>query len=104
MLLGLLVAGFISSFQAHYPGQGGGAASLQSQGGIGWIVALLLARMIVIVPFQGEESKDAIDRELRSFLALPAWFGLGSLVDGVGGLLQRMSDQLVGRLGHGRVH
>ena len=104
MLLGLLVAGLIGSFQAHQPGQGGGAASLQSQGRIGRIVPLLLARMIVVVAFQGEEPEDAIDGQWRSPLALPAWFGLVSRVDAVGGLLQQISDHLVGRLENGRAH
>src|ERR1035441_3893054 len=62
VLVGLLVAGFIGPLQAHQPRQGRRATPLQSQGGIGRIVPLLLARMIVIVPFQGEEPEDTIDR------------------------------------------
>jgi len=96
VLLGLLVTGFIGSFQAHQPRQGRRTASLQPQGRIRRIMPLLLARMMVIIAFQREEPEDAIDRELRPALALPAGFGLVSRVDAVGGLLQQIGDHLVG--------
>src|SRR5438552_3648217 len=34
--------------------------------------------MIIIVPFQSEKPEDAVERELRSCFALPAWFVLVS--------------------------
>ena len=65
---------------------------------------LLLARMIVIIAFQGEEPEEAIDGQLRSGLAFPAWFGLVGRVDAVGGLLHQIGHHLVGRLENGRAH
>jgi hypothetical protein len=104
MLLGLLVTGLVGSFQTHQARQGGRAASFQSQGRIGRGVPFLLARMIVIVPFQGEEAEDAVEGQRHPPLALPAGFGLVSRIDAVGSLLQQISHQLVGRLKNRRSH
>ena len=60
--------------------------------------------MIVVVAFQGEEAEDAVEAQGHPPLALPAGFGLVSSVDTVGGLLQQISHQLVGRLENRRAH
>ena len=50
----------------------------------------------------GHTPEHAIDGQQGSPLALPARFGLVSGVEAVGGLLQQISRQLVGRLENGR--
>jgi len=54
MLLCLLVAAFIGPLQTHEPGQGRRVSALQAQGSIGWVVPLLFAFVIVVIPLQGE--------------------------------------------------
>jgi hypothetical protein len=61
MYLGLLVTGFIGAFQTRQPAQRRGVAHFQPQGRIGRIVALIPARVVVVVPFQRETPKEALN-------------------------------------------
>jgi hypothetical protein len=60
MLFGLLVAVFISPLQTQEPGQGRSATTLQTQSGIGGVVPLPFAFVIVISPLQGEGTEHTV--------------------------------------------
>jgi hypothetical protein len=104
MVLGLLIAGFIGSLQADQASQGRCFVPLQAQRGLGRIMALFFACMVIVIALQFEGTKDAIDPQAFPSLALLARFGLVGGVDAVGGLLQKEGHQRVGRLEDGGAH
>jgi len=104
MVLGLLITGFIGSLQAYQPGQSRSVAALQSQRGIGRVMSLMLASMVVVIALEREGAKQAIDLETFPSLALLPRLGLVGGIDLVGGGLQQPSHQRVGRLEDGGAH
>ena len=98
MQLGLLIAGFVGAFQTDQPRQRRAAAAFQSQGGVGRIMALLFAGMIIIVPGQREAAKQALDLDGFATLAPLPWPRLVAGIDLVGGRLEQIADHGIGRL------
>ena len=76
MLLRLLITGFIGSLQAHQPGQGRRVTRFQAQRGIGGVMTLPLAFMVVIVSLQRERTEHALDLGADPSLVVLAWLGL----------------------------
>src|ERR1039458_8334803 len=72
MLFRLWVARFIGALQTHQPGQSGRVTDLQTQGGVGWKVALLLAGMIVVVARQFKRPEQALHLQTMPAPALLA--------------------------------
>ena len=94
---GLQIGGFISAFQAKEFSQGRSIPYLQTQGRIGWIVPLLFPLVIVIIAAQGEAAKNPLhSKGFTSFSDLPG-FGLVGGIDLIGGLLEQVPHQFVGR-------
>ena len=58
VLFGFLIAHFIGPLQAHQPRQSR-RGPFQTQRGIGWVVSLFLAWVVVVIALQGEGAKDA---------------------------------------------
>jgi len=77
MLLGLLVTGLVGSLQADQPGQRRRVGPLQTQRGIGRVVARLLAWMVVVVvPADDKATKQALHLKPDPCLAMLTWLGL----------------------------
>src|ERR1017187_111118 len=104
MLLGFLVAGLIGSLQANQPGQGRGMPVFQAQRGIGRIMALGFAGMVVIVALQFEGAKHARHLDAGPALVVLARLGLVVGVRSVGCLLKQKTHQRVSRLEDQRTH
>jgi len=69
VLLGLLVAGFIGTFQACQASQGRSVAALQSEGGIGRVMSLLFCFIVIVVALERKGPKNTIDHDRLSALA-----------------------------------
>lgn len=65
---------------------------------------LFFAFMVVVVALQFEGTKNAIDRNWFSSLALLSWLGMVSRIDAVSRGLKQPTHQLVGGLEKGRPH
>ena len=104
VLLGFLVTGFIGPLQTDQPGQSRGVARLQAQRGIGGIMPLLFAFMVVVSALQGEGAKHARELELGPALGLLARLGLVGGIDPIRRPLQQKTHQRVGRLEDGGAH
>src|ERR1039458_5730176 len=104
VLLRFLIAHFIGPLQTQQPRQSRRVGHFQTQRGIGGIVSLFLARMVVIVTLQWEGAKDALQLQgVPPFPMLPRP-GLVGDIQAIGGLLQEESHQRVGGLENGRAH
>jgi len=88
--MGLLVAGFIGSFQAHQPGQCRRLAGFQAQRRVGRVMPQELALMIVVITLQFERPEEALEGDLHAALALTTRFGLASGIAPIGQLLEQM--------------
>ena len=102
MLLGFLIAGLISAFQADQSGQRGAIRTFQTQGRIGRIMALLFAVVIIIVALQFETAEDTLHDQRLSALACLPCFGLIRCIDAVGASLKKIGHQRIGRFEHRR--
>jgi hypothetical protein len=90
--LGFEVGRFIGSFQADEFGQSRGVAHFQPQRGIGRVMPLVFAFMVVIVPAQLESAKNPLPLDRFPTLANLSGFGLVSCIDALGGLLEQPAD------------
>src|ERR1039458_4637825 len=101
VVFGLLVTGLIRSLQADQPGQRRGFVPFQAQRGIGGIMALLFAGVVVVVALEFKGAKDARDVQVFPALALLPRLGLVGGINAIGGLLQKESHQHIGGLEDG---
>jgi hypothetical protein len=104
VLLRFLIAHFIGPLQTQQPRQSRRVGHFQTQRGIGWVVSLFLARMVVIVALQFKGAKHAL--QLQRFPPFPLLSRLGLVggVQAVGSLLQEESHQRVGGLENSSAH
>ena len=103
VLLGGGVAG-LSPGPARQTGQRRSVSALQSERGVGRIIPLLFAFVVVIVAIDRKVTKGAVDRDSHPAFALLPRFGLVGGVDPVGGVLQQVSHHLVDRIEDSRAH
>ena len=89
VLLGLLVTGLVGSLQTDQPGQRRRVGPLQTQRAIDRVVALLLTRMVVVVPADDKAAKQALHLEPDPCLAMLARLGLVGAVN----LISRFLEQ-----------
>lgn len=104
MPFGFQVGRLVGAFQTDQLGQRRRIAHFQTQGGVGGMVALLLAGVIVVIPLQWEAAEEALHPD--GFPALARLSGLG-LVAGIGPVrrfLEQPADQRIGGLEHRRAH
>ena len=94
MKRGLLVAGFVGTFQADEAGQGGSVAAFQSEGLVRGMVAMFLAGVVVVGASQGGATEHALDLESLTTLADFSGFGLVGGIDLVGGFLEKLADKI----------
>ena len=101
MPLGFQISRLIGPFQAKQLGQGGRVADFQSQRVIGWIMALFLAGVIVVIASERKAAKNPL--RLNGFPALAHFSGLGLIggVNPVGRLLEKKRDDFIGRFENG---
>ena len=104
MVLGLLEARFIRPFQTDQPGQSRSISDFQAQGGVGRIMPLFFAGMVIVIAPDGEAAKETLHLKGFPAFALFARFGLEGGVAAVGGLLQQHPDQRAGGLENGSAH
>ena len=104
MPFGFQVGGLIGPFQTDQLGQRRRVAHFQTQGRVGRMVALILARVIVVVPLQLEGAKDALHPDGLPPLARLSGFGLVAGIGPVGGFLQQPANQRIGGFEHRRAH
>jgi len=104
MPFGFQVGRLVGTFQTDQLGQRRRIAHLQTQCGVGRIVALILARVIVVIPLQPEAAKDSLHRDGFPALATLPGFGLIAGIGPVSGLLEQPADQGVGGFEHRRAH
>ena len=72
-----------------------------TENGVGGMMSLLLAGMIVIIAQQGEEAENALDFQRSTTLADFPRLGLVGAVDPLGSLLEELSDELGGGFKNG---
>lgn len=77
---------------------------LQAQCGSGGRVALILARVIVVIPLQLEAAKDALNPDGFPALANLPGFRLVASIGLIGGFLEQPADQGIGGFEHRRAH
>jgi len=96
--LGFEIGRFIRPFQANKFSQGWRVTHLQAQRGIGWIVALLFALVIVVSAEQIEAAKNPLHPKGFPAFEDLSGFGLVGRVDPIDGLLQHPAEQFVAAL------
>jgi hypothetical protein len=94
--LGFKVGRLIGAFQTKEFGQGWGVADFQSERRVDWIMALLFARMIVVVTLELEVPENALGVDPFSALALFSRLGLVGAVNPIDGLLEHPAHQIIG--------
>ena len=95
---GFEVGGLVGAFQAEQFGQRRRVAHFQSERSVGRIMALLFARMIVVITVQWEMPENPLGSNSVPALALFSGLRLVSGVDPVDGLLEHPAHQLIGAL------
>lgn len=104
MTFGFEVGRLVGSLQTDEFGQRRCIAHLQTQRGVGGMVALILALVIVVIPLQREAAKYPLNTDRFPALARLSGLGLIAGIGAVGGLLEQPTDQGVGGLEHRRAH
>ena len=104
MPLGFQVGRLGGPFQTDELGQGRRIAHLQTQRGGGRRVALILARVIVVIPLQREAAKNPLHPNRFPALAHLSGLGLVADIGTVGGLLEQPADQRIGGFENRRAH
>ena len=102
--LGLEISRLIRPFQADELGQGRRVADFQSQRVVGWIMALALAGVIIVITSERELAEDPLRPDGFPALAHFSGLGLVGAVNAVGCLLKQPADQGIGRLEDGGAH
>src|SRR5207247_863672 len=104
MPFGLQVGRLISAFQANELGQSWCVADLQSQCGVGRIMAPVLARVIIVIPSYRKAAEDPLRLDgFPAFAHFPG-FGLVGSINAVGRLLKQPANQVISRFENGRAH
>jgi hypothetical protein len=104
MPFGFQVGRLVGTLQTDQLGQCRCIAHFQTQCGVGGMVALILAGVVVVIPLQMEAAEDALHPD--GFPTLARLSGLG-LVTGIGPirrLLEQPADQGVGGFENRRAH
>jgi hypothetical protein len=92
-LLGFLVARLVGSLQADQGQERGRLAVFNPKGGVGWIMADFLARMVEVIALENKGTEKTIDRNRLAFFALLPRFGWIRGIDLVRRRLQEESHQ-----------
>lgn len=94
----------IGPFQTDQLGQRRRIAHIQTQGGVGGMVALSLAGLIVVIPLQLEVAEEALHPDGFPALAPLSAFGLIAGIGPIRGFLQQPANQRIGGFEHRRAH
>ena len=98
---GFLIAGFVGALQADEAGKRGGVGAFQAEDGVGGMVSLLLAGVVVKVAPHEDAAENALDHQRVAALAHFSRLGLVGGIDPIGGLLEELADELGGGLENG---